>query len=59
MTTFAEKIQPILTLQNAQEWATESERFLFVTSLIEECDLRWTPARVEYIETMFEQFLAA
>ena len=57
--TFAERIRPILTLENAQEWNSISDQFLFVCDRIEACDFRWTDARVEYVETKFEELLAA
>ena len=59
MTTLAEKIRPILTLEAAREWSEASDQFLFVTECIEACDLRWTDALVEYVEAQLETLLTA
>jgi hypothetical protein len=56
---FSERILPILTLENAQKWNQISDQFLFVCDRIEACDLRWTEARVGYVETKFQELLAA
>jgi len=59
MSGFIENVQPALTIENAQAWKQDDEKFLFVAYLLESFNIQWTRRRVEYVEDKFEEILAA
>lgn len=61
--TFNEKTERVITRQNALEWKSSSERWMFVTDLITACGISYDlhganiERRVRSIENRFEKLL--
>ena len=49
-----ELLLPILTVENALDYAGQTDQWLFVSYLIESLDLRATDRRIELVEHWFD-----
>ena len=49
-----EKLQPILTTENALDYAGQTDQWLYVCYLIEGLDLKATDRRIELVEHWFD-----
>jgi len=59
-TNFAAAVAPALNLNNAREYAAQTDRYLWVEyHILDALDIRATDARVNWIEDRFEELFAA
>ena len=49
-----EQLQPILTTENALDYAGQTDQWLYVSYLIEGLDLKATDRRIELVEHWFD-----
>ncbi len=63
MDTFKERIAPALTIENAQAYRDDPEKWMFVTDLMSMCDISYDPhsenteRRVRWIEKRLDKLL--
>jgi hypothetical protein len=56
---FAVAIAPVLNLNNAREYAAQTDKYLWVEyHILDALDIRATEARVNWIEDRFDELLA-
>jgi hypothetical protein len=56
---FLERAAPIVTLANAEKWAELTDKYLFVEELLDGLEIAANDARVELIESEFNNLLWA
>ena len=60
MGNFADAVAPALTLNNAREYAAQTDKYLWVEyHILDALDIRATDARVNWIEDQFDALLAS
>lgn len=60
ITTFAAAVTPALTLNNAREYAAQTDKYLWVEyNILDALDIGATSNRVNWIEDRFDEILAA
>lgn len=61
--SFVKKIAPYITISNAREWESDSEKWMYVTEIITSADIEYDPhddeveRMVNHIESQFEKLL--
>ena len=59
-TDFATAVTPALTLNNAREYAAQTDKYLWVEyHILDALDIRATEARVNWVEDRFDALLGA
>lgn len=52
-----ERLNELVTMDNAEDWHTSGEKYLFCDELIASADVRPTMSRVLWLERQFEKTL--